>query len=79
MKITHSPKRIFNSQRKYTLDLLRKTEKIWCKPISTPIDSKKKINIEYSEPLGNINQFQWLVRKLIYFTVTRPNISFLIS
>jgi hypothetical protein len=61
------------------LDLLRGTEKIECKPMSIPIDSKNKLNIEYGEPPENINQFQRLVEKLIYLTVTRPNISFFIS
>jgi hypothetical protein len=36
------------------------------------------LNIEDSELLGNINQFQRLVGNLIYLTIT-PNISFLIS
>jgi Reverse transcriptase (RNA-dependent DNA polymerase) len=55
IEIAYSPKRIFISHRKYTLDLLRKIEKIWCKPMSTPIDSKNKLNIEDGEPLKNIN------------------------
>jgi Reverse transcriptase (RNA-dependent DNA polymerase) len=55
IEIAHSPKRLFTSQRKYTLDLLRETEKIGCKPTSTPIDSKNKLNTEDGEPLSNIN------------------------
>jgi hypothetical protein len=79
IEIAHSPKGIFISQRKYTLDLLRETGKIECKPMSTPINSKSKLNTEDGEPLENINQFQRLVGKLIYLTVTRPDISFSIS
>jgi hypothetical protein len=33
-------KRSFLSQGKYILYLLKKTKKLWCKSISTPIDSK---------------------------------------
>jgi RecJ-like exonuclease len=51
----HSTKGIFISQRKYTLDLLRETRKIWYKSMSTPIDSKNKLNTEDGEPLENIN------------------------
>jgi hypothetical protein len=61
------------------LNLLKEIGKIGCKPISTPIDGKNKLNIEDGEPLSNINQFQMLVGKLIYLTVTRPDISFSIS
>jgi ribosomal protein L5 len=79
IEIAHSLKGIFISQRKYTLDLLKEIEKLGCKPISTPIDSKVKLNIDNGEPVYNINQFQRLVGKLIYLTVTRPDISFAIS
>jgi Reverse transcriptase (RNA-dependent DNA polymerase) len=70
---------IFTSQRKYILDLLKEIDKLGCKPASTPIDSKCKLNTEDGEPLEDINLFQQLVRKLIYLTVTRPNISYSIS
>ena len=38
-----------------------------------------KLNSEDGEPLENIQQFQRLVGKLIYLTVTRPDISFAVS
>jgi hypothetical protein len=79
IEIAHSPKGIFISQRKYTLDLFKETGKLGCKPTSTLIDSKVKLNTEDGEQLGDINQFQRLVGKLIYLTVTRPDISFSIS
>jgi Reverse transcriptase (RNA-dependent DNA polymerase) len=79
IEITYSPKGIFISQRKYILDLLKETGKLGCKPASTPIDSKCKLNTEDGEPLEDINFFQQLVGKLIYLTVTRPDISYYIS
>jgi hypothetical protein len=60
-------------------DLLREIRKLRCKPISTLIDSKVKLNLDNGKPLDNINQFQRLVQKLIYFTVIRMNILFSIS
>jgi hypothetical protein len=59
--------------------LLKEIEKLGCKPTSTPVDSKIKLNIEDDEQLEDINQFQRLVGKLIYLTVIRPDISFSIS
>jgi hypothetical protein len=79
IEIAHSPKGLFISQRKYALDLLKETRKLGCKPISTPIDSKYKLNTEDGEPLNDINYFQRLVGRLIYLTVTRPDISYSVS
>jgi hypothetical protein len=75
---THQ-KGFFISQRKYVIDLLRKMGKLGCKPASTPMDSKCKLNTEDEKSLEDINQFQRLLGKLIYFTVTRPDISYSIS
>jgi Reverse transcriptase (RNA-dependent DNA polymerase) len=79
IKIAHSSKELFISQRKYTLDLLKEIEKLGCKPASTPVDSKYKLNTEEGEPLEDINHFQRLIGRLIYLTVTRPYISFSVS
>jgi Reverse transcriptase (RNA-dependent DNA polymerase) len=79
IEITHSHGNLFLSQRKYVLDMLKKTRKIGCNPSSTPIDSKKKLNSEEGEPLDNDDQYHRLVGKLIYLTVTRPDISFAVS
>jgi Reverse transcriptase (RNA-dependent DNA polymerase) len=79
IEITCSTKWLFICQRKYTLDLLKKTDKIGCKPATTPIYSNLKLNIEDDEPLEDINQFQRLVTKIIYLTVTRSNLYFLMS
>jgi hypothetical protein len=59
--------------------LLKETRKLGCKPASTTMDSKCKLNIEDGKPLENINQFQRLVGKLIYLTMNKPDISYSIS
>jgi hypothetical protein len=56
--------------RKYILDLLKETGKLGCKPVSTPIDNKYKLNTEDGESVEDINHFQRLVGRLIYLTVT---------
>jgi hypothetical protein len=61
------------------LDLLKETEKLGCKPVSTPIDSNVKLNIKDGEPLKDIHHFQRLVGRLIYLTVTRSDMSFAVS
>jgi Reverse transcriptase (RNA-dependent DNA polymerase) len=79
IEVAHSIKGLFISQRKYALDLLKETSKIRSKPASTPMEYKCKLNTEDEEPLEDINQFQRLVGKLIYLTVTRSDISFVVS
>nr|KAJ0188894.1 hypothetical protein LSAT_V11C900492590 [Lactuca sativa] len=50
-----------------------------CKPIKTPLEAKKfatRDNDKNDEKLENITKFQRLVGKLIYLTITRPDISY---
>jgi hypothetical protein len=79
IEIAYSNGELFLSQRKYVLDLLKEISKLGCKPVSILIDRKYKLNSEDEEPLEDINNFQRLIGKLIYLTVMRPNISFMIS
>jgi predicted transcriptional regulator len=58
MEIAHLRKELFLSQRKYVLDLFKKTKKMRCKSLSTPIDSNIKLNTENDESLNDINHFR---------------------
>jgi Reverse transcriptase (RNA-dependent DNA polymerase) len=51
IEITHSQKKLFISQRKYVLDLLKETDKLKCKPAKTPIETNIKFNNEDGENL----------------------------
>ena len=61
------------------MDFLKETGKLGCKPASTPLDSRTKLNPEDGEPIKDVSQFQRMVGKLIYLTVTRPDISYAVS
>jgi hypothetical protein len=47
--------------------------------LSTPINSNIKLNTKDGELVKDINHFQRLVGKLIYLTITRPNLSFIVN
>ncbi|KAL0561798.1 hypothetical protein IC582_002241 [Cucumis melo] len=79
IEIAHSTKGLFLSQRKYTLDLLKETGKLGTKPATTPMETNIKLNTEDGKPLSGISQYQRIVGKLIYLTVTRPDITFAVS
>ncbi|GKC07999.1 retrovirus-related pol polyprotein from transposon RE2 [Tanacetum coccineum] len=64
------------SQRKYTLDLLRLANVLDSKPYATPIDPNVKLNHTDGFPLHDPGLYRTLVGKLIYLTITRPDISF---
>jgi hypothetical protein len=80
IKITHlREKSLFLSQRKYILDLLKVTCKLDPKSASTPMKPKKKLYFEEGEPLKDVGQYQKFIGKLIYNTVTRLDITFVVS
>ncbi|XP_047320691.1 uncharacterized mitochondrial protein AtMg00810-like [Impatiens glandulifera] len=79
IEIAHSKKDLFLSQRKYVLDLLKEIGKLATKPTKTLIETTVKLNTEEGTPLHYINMYQRLVGKLIYLTVTRPDITFEVS
>ncbi|GJT85173.1 putative RNA-directed DNA polymerase [Tanacetum coccineum] len=67
------------SQRKYCLELLHEFGLLGAKPMNTPIEQKVSIAFESSSKdplLDNITEYQKLVGKLIYLTLTRPDISY---
>ena len=78
IELATSPKGLFLSQRKYVIDLLQEVKMMDCKPTRTPLDSKLKLDLT-GEPLSDISYYQRLVGKLIYLTITRPDITYAVS
>ena len=79
MEVARSEKGISVSQRKYTLDLLKETGILGCKPVDTPMDTNVKLLARTTEAATDKEKFQQLVGKLIYLTHTRPDIGFAVS
>ncbi|RVW17830.1 Retrovirus-related Pol polyprotein from transposon TNT 1-94 [Vitis vinifera] len=79
MEVARSRKGIVVSQRKYILDLLKKTGMLGCKPIDTPIDSQRKLGIEKESTSVDRGRYQRLVEHLIYLSHTRPDVGFAVS
>ena len=66
-------------QCKYVLDILEETSLLGCKPQSSPIDNKPQFWDSTSPPLTDANIYRRLVGKLIYLTVTRPDITYTVG
>jgi len=83
-----SDKGILLNQRKYTLELLSTVGLGGAKPVSTPMEMHTKLTtIEYDSMVGNkddhvltdVHSYQQLIGKLIYLTITRPDICFAVQ
>ncbi|XP_071713207.1 uncharacterized mitochondrial protein AtMg00810-like [Rutidosis leptorrhynchoides] len=64
------------TQRKYALELLEHAGLSNEKPSSTPMDPQQNLHDTNSTPLPDPSLYITLVGKLIYLTITRPNLSF---
>jgi hypothetical protein len=64
------------SQRKYALDLLKHHESLDIKPVATPMDPIIKLNDTDGDLLPDPTLYRTIVGKLIYLTITRPDLSF---
>ncbi|GJX52000.1 hypothetical protein Tco_0280369 [Tanacetum coccineum] len=79
IEVINTNKGICLNQRKYVLDLLTDYGMLACKPARTPMLFKVSISNEATsiDPLlDNIVDYQKLMRKLIYLTNTRLDISY---
>ena len=83
--------KVYLCTKEYTMELISETRLSSSKPASTPMDTNVKLTTkqfdEYirsgnseksntNDPLVDQGAYQRLVGKLLYLTVTRPNIAF---
>nr|KYP40916.1 hypothetical protein KK1_037742 [Cajanus cajan] len=50
-----------------------------CRPIDSPMDPNQKLMTNQGEPFTDPERYRRLVRKLIYLTITRPYLSFVVG
>lgn len=78
IEVDRSHQDIFLSQKKYINDILEEYKMTQCKPLKLPMDTHVKLISTSREPLPQPEVYQKLVRKLIYLTITRPDIAFIV-
>ncbi|KAJ0578087.1 putative RNA-directed DNA polymerase [Helianthus annuus] len=82
IEVLYSDEAICLSQRKYCLELLNEFGYLGCKPVNTPIEQSHVITSKTDKDnqfLENVNGFQKLIGKLIYLSLTRPDISYAVQ
>ncbi|GJU27518.1 retrovirus-related pol polyprotein from transposon TNT 1-94 [Tanacetum coccineum] len=67
---------IVMTQRKYALDLIEYANLQNEKPAKTPLDLRIKLTYTEGEPLQDPSYYRTLVGKLIYLTISRPDLAF---
>ena len=72
---------LFMSQGRYAADTVSRSGMDKCKAIDTPLSSTQKLSVVEGDKLGpeDSSQYRSLVGALQYFTLTRPDISFVVN
>ena len=78
LEITHSTDGLYITQAKYASDLLSRTELTDSKTIDIPIELNAHLTLSGGKPLSNPSFYRRLVGSLVYLTVTRPDISYVV-
>ncbi|XP_024028552.1 uncharacterized protein LOC112093746 [Morus notabilis] len=64
------------SQRHYALQLLEDSGFLACKPATVPMDAKVLLGADEGVLLSDASQYRRLIGRLLYLTITRPDITF---
>ncbi|BBG92535.1 hypothetical protein Prudu_000297 [Prunus dulcis] len=67
------------SEAKYALDLLKRTNFLDAKPISTPVPCGQKLSAYDGEPHDSPDLYRSVVGALQYLTITRPDLSYAVN
>lgn len=76
LEIASSSQGIILSQRHYILQLLEDCGYLGCKPASVPMDPKNVLTSNDGTPLPDSTQYRRLIGRLLYLTLSRPDITF---
>ncbi|KAF5456300.1 hypothetical protein F2P56_025798 [Juglans regia] len=76
LEAAKSAKGIHLCQRKYSLEIIEDCGLAGCKPAPSPMEQNLILNAESGDELEDPSQFRRLIGRLIYLTITRPDIGF---
>nr|CAN80475.1 hypothetical protein VITISV_027529 [Vitis vinifera] len=78
LEITHSTDGLYITQAKYASNLLSQAGLIDSKTVDTPVELNAHLTPSGGKPLSNPSLYRRLVGNLVYLTVTRPDISYVV-
>ena len=74
LEVARTEKGINLCQKKFTLELLSDTGLLASKPANVPMDQSAKFRSSMGEDVPNPSLYRRIIGKLLYLTLTRPNI-----
>ncbi|GKE01523.1 retrovirus-related pol polyprotein from transposon TNT 1-94, partial [Tanacetum coccineum] len=77
--ICHTSTGIHLNQRKYILGLLTDVGLTATKPNPTPLPTNLKLSLDKGLPISDLASYRRLVGRLLYLTMTRPDISYVVQ
>jgi histone deacetylase 1/2 len=78
INVKRTPEGFFLSQERYADDVLESAGMTQCKPVSTPIDSKGKLQAD-GFVIDDLASYRSLAGALMYLTITRPDLAFAVQ
>jgi len=79
IEVSRSKKGIFLCQRKYTLDILSDSGMTGCRPSDFPMEQHLRLRPKDGTPLSDPTVYRRLIGRLLYLTVTRPDIQYAVN
>lgn len=76
LELARSSKGIHLSQRNYVLHLLEDTTFLASKPCNLPMDPNVKLQLDQGDLLQEPSVYRRLIGRLLYLTISRPDITF---
>ncbi|GKD36903.1 ribonuclease H-like domain-containing protein [Tanacetum coccineum] len=78
ISVTRDSSRMFLSQKKYAVEILKRASMVHCNPSRTPVDTESKLGTT-GDVVSDLTLYRSLAGSLQYLTFTRPDISYAIQ
>nr|KYP66808.1 Retrovirus-related Pol polyprotein from transposon TNT 1-94 [Cajanus cajan] len=78
LELSKSQAGIFMCQRHYTMSILEDCGMLACKPSAIPMEENLKLHTDSGSPLADPGSYRRLVERLLYLTISRPDIYYIV-